>query len=76
MYLLGVCVSSSIYIYNFIPTHVQSFQLIFQVTAILRKYQNPEKYPRLFLRNHHKFLHFLIHIDVLMLCKKFELILS
>ena len=29
------------------------------------------------LRNHPKFLlHFLIHIDVLMLCKKFELILS
>uniref|UniRef100_A0A1X7VVA7 Uncharacterized protein n=1 Tax=Amphimedon queenslandica TaxID=400682 RepID=A0A1X7VVA7_AMPQE len=27
------------------------------------------------LRNHHKFLlHFLIHIDVLMLCRKFELI--
>ena len=29
------------------------------------------------LRNHGKFLlHFLIHIDVLMLCRKFELILS
>ena len=27
------------------------------------------------LKNHHKFLlHFLIHIDVLMLCRKFELI--
>ena len=29
------------------------------------------------LRNHQKFLlHFQIHIDVLMLCRKFELILS
>ena len=29
------------------------------------------------LRNHPKFLlHFLIHIDVLMLCRKFELILT
>ena len=29
------------------------------------------------LKNHPKFLlHFLIHIDVLMLCRKFELILS
>ena len=29
------------------------------------------------VRNHQKFLlHFLIHIDVLMLCRKFELILS
>ena len=29
------------------------------------------------LRNHPKFLlHFLIHIDVLMLCRKFEVILS
>ena len=57
---------------------------IFRVTAILRKLQNCEKYPRLYSpwffskkwpRNHQKFLlHFLIHIDVVMLCSKFELI--
>ena len=54
---------------------------IFQVTAILRKRPKSEKYLRLqpmvfskkWLRNHPKFLlHFLIHIDVLMLCSKFE----
>ena len=56
---------------------------IFQVTAILRNRPKSEKYPRLqpmvfskkWLRNHEKILlHFLIHIDVLMLCSKFELI--
>ena len=56
---------------------------IFQVMAILRKWQKSEKYLRLqpmvfskkCLQNHPKFLlHFLIHIDVLMLCSKFELI--
>ena len=32
---------------------------------------------KIWLRNHPKFLlHFLIHIDVLMLCRKFELILT
>ena len=34
-------------------------------------------FPENWLRNHPKFLlHFLIYIDVLMLCRKFELILS
>ena len=56
---------------------------IFQVTAILRKHQNFEKslyyspwfFSKKWLRNHPKFLiHFLIHIDVFMLCSKFELI--
>ena len=32
-------------------------------------------FPEKWLRNHSQFLlHFLIHIDVLMLCRKFELI--
>ena len=56
---------------------------IFQVMAILRKSQKSKKYLRLqpmdffkkWLRKHEKFLlHFLIHIHVLMLCSKFELI--
>ena len=56
---------------------------IFRVMTILRKRQIFENYLRLqsmvfskkWLRNHQKFLlHFLIHIDVLMLCSKFELI--
>ena len=54
---------------------------IFRVTAILRKHPKSEKYPRLWffskkwLQNHSKFLlHFLIYIDVLMLCSKFEVI--
>ena len=56
---------------------------IFQVMAILRKRPKSTKYLRLlpmdffknWLRKHEKFLlHFLIHIDVLMLCCKFELI--
>ena len=55
---------------------------IFQVTAILRNRPIFEKYPRLYpmlfskkwLRNHKFLLHFLIHIDVLMLCRKFEVI--
>ena len=59
---------------------------ICQVTGILRKRQNSEKIPVLYidlahgffqkwLRNHPQFLlHFLMHIDVLMLCSKFELI--
>ena len=35
------------------------------------------KFLKKWLRNHPKFLlHFLIYIDVLMLCRKFELILS
>ena len=34
-------------------------------------------FPKKWLRNHQKFLlHFLTHIDVLMLCRKFGLILS
>ena len=53
---------------------------IFQVTAILRNRKSTQGYSPWFfrkkwLRNHPKFLlHFLIHIDVLMLCRKFELI--
>ena len=53
---------------------------IFHVTAILRNRPIFEKYPPMvfskkWLRNHKKnLLHFLIHIDVLMLCSKFELI--
>ena len=63
--------------FELIPT------LIFRVMTILRKRQKFEKYLRLqsmvfskkWLRNHQKFLlQFLIHIDVLMLCNKFELI--
>ena len=63
------------------------FELIptsnFEVMAILRNRPIFEKYPRLialgffkkWLRNHKKILlHFLIHIDVLMLCSMFELI--
>ena len=54
---------------------------IFQVTAILKMGQNLKKslyyspwfFLKKWLRNHLKFLlHFLIHIDVLMLCRKFE----
>ena len=56
---------------------------IFQVTVILKKRQklkstqgySPWFFPKKWLQNHPKFLlHFLIHIDVLMLCSKFELI--
>ena len=56
---------------------------IFQVMAIFKNEPKSEKYPRLlsmvfskkWLRNHQKFLlHFLIYIDVNMLCSKFELI--
>ena len=54
---------------------------IFQVMVILKNGQNHctiahaffKKWPK----NHQKFLlHFLIHIDVVMLCSKFELILT
>ena len=52
---------------------------LFQVTVILRKHQILKNTPMVFskkwLRNHPKFLlHFLIHIDVLKLCSKFEVI--
>ena len=56
---------------------------IFQVMAILKNWPIFEKIPVLqpmvfskkWLENHQKFLlHFLMHIDVLMLCRKFELI--
>ena len=56
---------------------------IFQVTAILRKCQkslinlhfSPWFFVKKWLRNHPQFiLHFLIPIDVLMLCRKIELI--
>ena len=56
---------------------------IFQVMAILRKcqkslknlYYSPWFFVKKWLRNHPQFiLHFLIHIDVLMLCSKIELI--
>ena len=67
----------------------RKFELIpssnFRVMAILKNWPIFEKipvlYPMLFSkkwpRNHQKILlHFLIHIDVLMLCRKFELIPS
>ena len=56
---------------------------IFRVMTILKNEPFSENFPVLYpmvfskkwLRNHQKFLlHFLIHIDVLMLCRKFELI--
>ena len=57
---------------------------IFQVMTILRNQPIFEKIPVLYspcffskkwLQNHQKILlHFLIHIDILMLCRKFELI--
>ena len=53
---------------------------IFQVTAILRKHQKSAKaiskvFSKKWLQNHPKLLlHFLIHIDVLRLRSKFELI--
>ena len=56
---------------------------IFQVTAILKidpiskntLYYSPSFFSKKWLRNYPQFsLHFLIHIDVLMLCGKFELI--
>ena len=53
---------------------------IFQVTVIFKNEPKSEKitvlystviFPKKWLRNHEKFLlHFLIHIDVLMLCSK------
>ena len=64
----------------------RKFELIptksFSVKAILKNKQISEKYsvqPMIFskkwLKNHPQFLlHFLIHIDVLVLCRKFELI--
>ena len=55
----------------------------FQVTAILKNEPISENFPvpmvfsKKWLQNHQKFsLHFQIHIDVLMLCRKFELILT
>ena len=50
---------------------------IFQVMTILKIGQNLKKslygFSKKWLRNHSQFLlHFLIHIDVLMLCRKFE----
>ena len=56
---------------------------IFRVMAIFKNEPKSEKIPVLkpmvfskkWLRNYQKFLlHFLMHIDVLMLCSKFELI--
>ena len=52
---------------------------IFQVMTILRNRKVPKAIVHGFFekiaKNHPKFLlHFLIHIDVLMLCRKFELI--
>ena len=53
---------------------------IFRVTVIFKNGPKSEKItvlysPKKWLRNHQKFLlHFYIHIDVLMLCSKFELI--
>ena len=64
--------------FELIPT------LIFRVTATLRNEPKSEKYLRLYIahgfskkwvRNQQKLLlHFLIHIDVNMLCSKFEVI--
>ena len=57
---------------------------IFQVMTILRKYQISEKilvwilvhgfFQKMAPKSRKFLLHFLIHIDVLMLCSKFELI--
>ena len=58
--------------FELIPTQ------IFWVMATLKNMPKSEKYPVLYkkwLKNHPKFLlHFLMYIDVLMLCRKFELI--
>ena len=65
----------------------RKFELIptnnFRVMAIFKKLANFQKkqryksmvFSKKWLQNHPQFLlHFLIHIDVLMLCRKFELI--
>ena len=58
---------------------VQFFELwpLFKNSKFWEKslYYSPWIFPKKWLRNHQKILlHFLIHIDVLMLCSKFELI--
>ena len=63
--------------FELIPTSIFRVMVILKNWPIFEKF--PVLYPMLFsqkwLKNHPKFLlHFLIYIDVLMLCRKFELI--
>ena len=63
--------------FELIPTKIFRVMAIFNNKPIFEKY--PVLYPMLFskkwLKNHLQFLlYFLIHIDVLMLCRKFQLI--
>ena len=58
-----------------IPTSISSYDHFFNVQLIPCTIAHG--FFKKWFRNHPKFLlHFLIHIDVLMLCRKFELILT
>ena len=64
--------------FELIPTSIFQVTTILKNAKILKKslyYNSPWFFSKKWLRNHSKFLlHFLIHIDVLMLCSNFELI--
>ena len=64
--------------FELIPTNNFRVMSIFKNEPIFEKSMDYSPwFSKKWLRNHPKFLlHFLIHIDVLMLCRKFELILT
>ena len=63
--------------FELIPTSNFQVMAIFKMSEFLKNtlYYSPCFFSEKWVRNHPQFLlHFLIHIDVLMLCRKFELI--
>ena len=65
--------------FELIPTSIFRFMAIFKNGQFSKNtlYYSPWFFFKKWLRNHPQFLlHFLIYIDVLMLCRKFELNLS
>ena len=63
--------------FELIPTSIFRFMAIFKNGQFSKNtlYYSPWFFFKKWLQNHPQFLlHFLIHIDVLMLCRKFELI--
>ena len=63
--------------FELFPTNIFRVMSILKMSQLLKKKQRlyPMVFSKKWLRNHPQFLlHFLIHIDVLMLSRKFELI--
>ena len=80
-YIFRYTLMSLCYVESLSRFRAQIFELwpFFKMSQFLKNtlYYSPCFFPKNGSKNHPKFLlHFLIHIDVLMLCRKFELILT